>query len=78
MTDREKIKRYFRKKMGQIVDPDRILKGKKLSETTFAFCWGQAKFDTLMDIDIELKLGAFYKKQKGERNEYSQVRKKQG
>ena len=56
MSDRDKIKQYLRKEMRKI-----ITLSPKIEKTTFAFCWGQAKFDTLMDIDIKLKLGTFYK-----------------
>ena len=56
MTEGEKIKRYLRKEMRKVPDDASVKKGKK----PFAFCYAQAKFDMLMDIDINLKLGAFF------------------
>ena len=57
--DRDKIKKILRKEM------------KKVNGTTkgplpepFAFCFAQARFDILMNIDRELELGAFYRKGK--------------
>ena len=61
VSERDKIKRYLRKKMKMITQSS-IPYSKK--DMTFHFCWGQALFDVLMDIDIELKLGAFYKKRR--------------
>jgi len=61
MKDRQIIRKYLRKEMRKIINPNRIIGKQKLKETTFAFCWGQAKFDALMDIDRILKLKAFYK-----------------
>ena len=56
MTEGEKIKRYLRKEMRKVPDDAFVEKGKN----PFAFCYAQAKFDMLMDIDINLKLGAFF------------------
>jgi hypothetical protein len=58
--ERIKIKKYLRKEMLKIPNDASVEKGKK----PFAFCYAQAKFDALMDIDRDLKLGAFYKKEK--------------
>lgn len=58
MTDRNKIKQYLRREMKKIA----TRKVHKIHRDTFYFCWGQAKFDTLIDIDLLLNLGAFYKK----------------
>ena len=59
-SDRHKIRAILRREMKKIVNvKERVENNKTLSP--FAFCWAQAKFDTLMDIDRELKLGAFYK-----------------
>ena len=66
MSDRDKIKKYLRKEMRRILiqEETRTIRKQKIDFTTFGFCWTQAKFDVLMDIDRELKLGAFYKKAK--------------
>jgi len=59
MTDRDKIKKILRREMKKI-SKHKIT----LSDNNFAFCFAQAKFDTLLDIDRELELGAFYRKEK--------------
>ena len=51
----QKLKRYMRKEMKKLANTPK-------KEDTFSFCWGQAKFDTLMDIDLALNLGVFFKK----------------
>lgn len=58
MKDRDKIREYLRSEMKEVlrnVNPD-------VGRTTFHFCFSQAKFDALMDIDLLLKLEAFYKR----------------
>jgi len=61
MKDRERIKKYLRKQMEKV--PEDAPTGKsKQARAVFAFCYAQARFDILMEIDMELKLGAFYKK----------------
>ena len=55
--ERQQIKKYLRKEMRKIPNDAEMHKGKK----PFAFCYAQAKFDTLMEIDRELKLGTFFK-----------------
>ena len=56
MSDREKIKEYLIQEMEKISHET-----KDKYKDHFHFCWCQAKFDTLMDIDVMLKLGAFTK-----------------
>ena len=58
--EHQQIKRYLRKEMDKIPSDAEMHKGKK----PFAFCYAQAKFDALMDIDRELKIGAFFKPSK--------------
>ena len=60
MTDRDKIKKVLRKEMKKATSSMKSLG----SNSTFGFCYAQAKFDTLMDIDQELELGAFYRREK--------------
>ncbi len=57
-SDRDKMKVILRKKMKSIMN---IKKNSINKITPFSFCFAQAKFDILMDIDRELKLGVFYK-----------------
>ena len=60
MNERNKIKRYLRKEINKIPTASDL---KKRNEP-FAFCYAQARFDALMDIDIELDLGAFTRREK--------------
>ena len=53
-SDRHKIRVILRREMKKINDM------KEHIPEPFGFCFAQAKFDTLMDLDRELKLGAFY------------------
>jgi hypothetical protein len=57
MKERIKIKRYLRKEMNKIPDDATVQRGKN----PFYFCYAQAKFDVLLNIDMDLKLGAFIK-----------------
>ena len=59
---RDKLIKLLRDKMKKILHDNEITVPRKLKDSTFGFCFGQATFDVLMDIDRELKLGAFYKK----------------
>lgn len=56
-SDRHKIRTILRKEMKKLPSDSQL----KNIKNPFAFCFAQAKFDTLMDIDRELKLGAFFK-----------------
>ncbi len=58
--ERAKLKKYLRRQMKKVPDDADIEKDKK----PFAFCYAQARFDILMEIDMELELGAFYKNRK--------------
>ena len=62
-SDRHKIRAILRREMKKINNIKEHVNDKHYP---FAFSFGQAKFDTLMDIDRELKLGAFYKAGKEE------------
>lgn len=55
----EKLKEYMKKEMRKIVS---VVAHKNIANKKFFFCWGQARFDMLMDIDRELNLGVFFKK----------------
>ena len=58
MNEKDWIKRYLRKEMRKIPSEKDM---EKLKDP-FSFCYAQAKFDALMDIDIGLKIGAFIKR----------------
>jgi len=58
MSDKDKIRKYLQKMMKGIPS-DKQMKKLKL-KTPFAFCYAQARFDMLMNLDLDLKLGAFY------------------
>jgi len=62
----KKLKKYLQKEMKKLLGKTvlNVFKIQPKFSETFAFCWGQAKFDTLMDIDRELELGVFYKRGK--------------
>ena len=53
------LRRFLRQKMKQVPTDGQMTKLKK----PFGFCFSQATFDILMDIDREFDLGAFYKKE---------------
>lgn len=53
---KSKLKKYMIKEMGKICHTNH-----PTHKNTFYFCWSQAKFDTLMDIDRELGLNVFFK-----------------
>ena len=55
------IKKYLRKEMKKIPS-DKGIERLSKKHNLFPFCYAQAKFDALMDIDIGLKIGAFFKK----------------
>lgn len=57
-SDRHKIRTILRREMKKVIN---IKERHEENTNPFCFCFAQAKFDTLMDIDRELKLGAFYK-----------------
>ena len=61
-SDRHKIRVILRREMKKL----NVKVPKSIKDTTFYFCWAQARFDTLMDIDRELKLGAFIKAKESE------------
>ena len=53
----KKLKQYLRKEMDKIPTDKQMKQGKE----PFMFCYAQAKFDMLMDIDRTLNLGVFFK-----------------
>lgn len=52
-----KLKSILRREMDKMPTDNQL----KQLNTVYAFAFAQAKFDTLMDLDRELKIGAFYK-----------------
>ena len=60
LTDKS-LRRFLRQKMKRVPTDEQMTKLKE----PFGFCFSQATFDILMDIDREFDLGAFYTK--GER-----------
>jgi hypothetical protein len=64
MTERDKIKKVLRKEMKKATSIMKDIGNDSMKRLSFSFCYAQAKFDTLMDIDHELELGAFYRKEK--------------
>jgi len=55
--DEKALVKFLRKKMKRV-------QRSHIEAKPFDFCFSQATFDLLMDIDIEFKLGAFYKKER--------------
>jgi len=54
------LKIYLRSEMKKVPNDAYVDKGKK----PFVFCYAQARFNILMDIDIELGVGAFIRRTK--------------
>lgn len=64
-VDKHKIRTILRKEMKKLPNDKQMKEMKSFSP--FSFCFSQARFDILMDIDRELQVGAFFKINKKEK-----------